>query len=671
MSDLKSRVFMVKDFVRIQDLVAEYTGLGKEQNGKFMVRCPFHMENNPSMVVRIHNKTFKCYACGVAGDVFGFVMEMTGCSFYEALTSLEARAGILPPTQYNSSAKPFTPKSKSAANTLPSNSCSSAPNTLPSNPGDSSSGLTASFGSDSSGNSTAVTSSTEVISSSSSGSYISDSNTADGIFDTTASSDGATSSPSPSGNPASGSSSNTADGTALTPGGASDGTLFGFGDAKRVAIKEELSRVMLIELNTEFLKVLGGYDPQCEGLLKVYVDFEVGVSPWHWSYRGDKLFKGMLDRVVFPLRDVQGVLVGFSARHKSALPPPDGWGKGCPKYINSAGSALFKKRELLYGLHRTAPAIRLRGFAFLVEGYKDVLAMVAAGFGNTAGLCGLEITEGHLDLLAGLCTRVVLLTDGDVRGQAAVPKFEGLLKGAGFGVLSLSLPEGEDPDSLFRQLGAEGLRTLIESLLCPPRLLSPVLPTSNSISEDSILLSVSDKLISPHPVPDFRTEEVVLPCLEQVKPSPTTVSEPSLAEAKTSFGGAESLPTAVLETSLTDTKLSFDGAESSPVEVSESSLTDTISSFDGTMSGSPEVKPTGGEGENSGIPNVAGEDTAEVEPAAVSEEDLLIRDVDSLVASLAYVARPTEKQRMIARLSTLREQLVKVSAHLNRPPSVL
>ncbi|WP_446773541.1 CHC2 zinc finger domain-containing protein [Macellibacteroides fermentans] len=609
MSDLKSRVFMVKDFVRIQDLVAEYTGLGKEQNGKFMVRCPFHGENNPSMVVRIHRKSFKCYACGVAGDVFGFVMEMTGCSFYEALTSLEARAGISPPTQYNSSAKPFTPKSKSAANTLPSNS------------GDSSSGLTASFGSDSSANSTAVKSPTEVISSSSLGSSISDSNTSDGISVTTA-----------------------------FPDGASCGVLPGFEGAKRVVKKEEeLSRVMLIELNTEFLKGLGGYDPQCEGLIKVYVDFEVGVSPWHWSYRGDKLFKGMLDRVVFPLRDAQGVLVGFSARHKSALPPPDGWGKGCPKYINSAGSALFKKRELLYGLHRTAKAIRLRGFAFLVEGYKDVLAMVAAGFGNTAGLCGLEITEGHLDLLAGLCTRVVLLTDGDVRGQAAVPKFEGLLKGAGFGVLSLSLPDGEDPDSLFRQLGAEGLRTLIESLLCPPRLLSPVLPPSDSMSEDSILLSVSDKLISPLPESYFRTEEVVLPCSEQEKSSPTAVSEPYLAEAKSSF----------------------DGAKSIPAEVSESSLMDTKSSFDGTVSGSPEVKPSGCDAENSGVPNAAGEDTAEVEPAAVSEEDLLIRDVDSLVASLAYVARPTEKQRMIARLSTLREQLVKVSALLNRPPSVL
>lgn len=146
------------------------------------------------------------------------------------------------------------------------------------------------------------------------------------------------------------------------------------------------------------------------------------------------------------------------------------------------------------------------------------------------------------------------------------------------------------------------------------------------MSEESILLSVSDKIISPLPESYFRTEEVVLPCSEQEKSSPTAVSEPYLAEAKSSFDGAKSIPAAVSESSLAEAKLSFDGIESSP---------------------------------------------AAVESAAVSEEDLLIRDVDSLVASLAYVARPTEKQRMIARLSTLREQLVKVSALLNRPPSVL
>ena len=127
---------------------------------------------------------------------------------------------------------------------------------------------------------------------------------------------------------------------------------------------------------------------------------------------------------------------------------------------------------------------------------------------------------------------------------------------------------------------------------------------------------------------DFRIEEVVLPYSEQEEPS---------------FGGAESLPMEVSEPSLAKAKLSFDGAKSIPAEVSESSLAEAKLSFD----------------------------WIESSPAAVSEEDLLIRDVDSLVASLAYVARPTEKQRMIARLSTLREQLVKVSALLNRPPSVL
>ncbi|MFA6817130.1 MAG: toprim domain-containing protein, partial [Lentisphaeria bacterium] len=71
-------------------------------------------------------------------------------------------------------------------------------------------------------------------------------------------------------------------------------------------------------------------------------------------------------------------------------------------------------------------------------------------------------------LLAGLCTRVVLLTDGDERGQAAVPKLEGVLKAAGFDTLALALPPGEDPDSLFRSLTGPGLVTLIRSLLLPP-----------------------------------------------------------------------------------------------------------------------------------------------------------------------------------------------------------
>ena len=237
------------------------------------------------------------------------------------------------------------------------------------------------------------------------------------------------------------------------------------------AVSEEVVRKGLLEGNAWFLRFLQGYDPGCAGLGEGYLNFEVGVAPKDFSFRGPAMFKGMLDRVVFPMRDAEGVLVGFSARHRSAVPPSGKWGAGCPKYVNSASSVLFRKRELLYGLHLAKKAIRRFGYAVLVEGYKDVIAMHVAGFTNTVGLCGLELTADHVDLLAGLCTRVVLLTDGDERGQAAVPKLEGVLKAAGFDTLALALPPGEDPDSLFRSLSGPGLVTLIRSLMLPPEVL--------------------------------------------------------------------------------------------------------------------------------------------------------------------------------------------------------
>ena len=240
------------------------------------------------------------------------------------------------------------------------------------------------------------------------------------------------------------------------------------GAAPAAAPSEEVVRKGLLEGNAWFLRFLQGYDPGCAGLGEGYLNFEVGVAPKDFSFRGPAMFKGMLDRVVFPMRDAEGVLVGFSARHRSAVPPSGKWGAGCPKYVNSASSVLFRKRELLYGLHLAKKAIRRFGYAVLVEGYKDVIAMHVAGFTNTVGLCGLELTADHVDLLAGLCTRVVLLTDGDERGQAAVPKLEGVLKAAGFDTLALALPPGEDPDSLFRSLTGPGLVTLIRSLMLPP-----------------------------------------------------------------------------------------------------------------------------------------------------------------------------------------------------------
>lgn len=405
------RAKVVKERVDIRSVVGEWVALSSERAGKSMGLCPFHADHHPSLVVNSNRKSFVCYACGEKGDVLAFVMRKEGCSFYEALLRLEARAGILPPASQGAAAPAF--RGKEAAAPAPSSSSS--------------------------------------------------------LFDS--------------------------EGDSL-PFDSSDEDLVQIRKRKEeVLIREELLR-----MNGVFLKGLERYDPGCEGLGMGYLDFEVGFAPKPAVYRGEGIFRPMLDRVIFPLRDENGLLVGFSARHRTSVAPGEKWAKGCPKYINSAASVLFRKGEVLYGLYRAKKAIRRAGYAILVEGYKDVIAMHVAGFEQTVGLGGVELTQGHIGLLEDLCTRVVVLTDGDEPGRKAASKIVTALQTVGFGTLALSLPDGEDPDSLFRSLAAEGLAVFIQSLLVPPELLAP-LPAQlaqQMPSEGEVVVDI-DRLVAALP----------------------------------------------------------------------------------------------------------------------------------------------------------------------------
>lgn len=395
------RAKVVKERVDIRSVVGEWVALSSERAGKSMGLCPFHADHHPSLVVNSNRKSFVCYACGEKGDVLAFVMRKEGCSFYEALLRLEARAGILPPASQGAAAP--------------------APSSSPS------------------------------------------------LFDR--------------------------EGDSL-PFDSSDEDLVQI----RKREEEVLIREELLRMNGVFLKGLERYDPGCEGLGMGYLDFEVGFAPKPAVYRGEKIFRPMLDRVIFPLRDENGLLVGFSARHRASVAPGEKWGKDSPKYINSAASVLFRKGEVLYGLYRAKKAIRRAGYAILVEGYKDVIAMHVAGFEQTVGLGGVELTQGHIGLLEDLCTRVVVLTDGDEPGRKAATKIVTALQTVGFGTLVLSLPEGEDPDSLFRSLAAEGLAVFIQSLLVPPELLAP-LPAQlaqQMPSEGEVVVDI-DRLVAALP----------------------------------------------------------------------------------------------------------------------------------------------------------------------------
>ena len=199
-----------------------------------------------------------------------------------------------------------------------------------------------------------------------------------------------------------------------------------------------------LEKNLEFFSSLLPAASGDSDLTPTWLDFEVGTSPA--MVAGE--WKAMRNRLVFPIRDEEGILVGFGARRLTEAP-------GSPKYINSPTSELYRKNELLYGLHIARKAIREKGYAILVEGYKDVLAMHAAGFGNTVALCGTALCDGHIALLKKYTSRVLVMLDADTAGRNASEKAVSLLRMQGIRAYGVELPEGEDPDSLFRLWGKE------------------------------------------------------------------------------------------------------------------------------------------------------------------------------------------------------------------------
>lgn len=142
-------------------------------------------------------------------------------------------------------------------------------------------------------------------------------------------------------------------------------------------------------------------------------------------------------RVIFPIRDALGRLVGFAGRVL---------GDGTPKYLNSPESELFRKGELLYALDKARAEIRKGGEVLVVEGYMDVIALHQAGFGNAVATLGTALTAAHAEALARLdAKRVQLAFDSDEAGQRAT--LAGLDQTATRRLLvsAVTVPHGKDP----------------------------------------------------------------------------------------------------------------------------------------------------------------------------------------------------------------------------------
>ena len=175
-----------------------------------------------------------------------------------------------------------------------------------------------------------------------------------------------------------------------------------------------------------------------------------GSEPWYDRFR---------DRVMFPIRDPRGRVLGFGGRLLGA---------GEPKYLNSPETALFHKGQELYGLHEIRLARTALKRLVVVEGYMDVVRLHQAGVAYAVATLGTATTPEHLKRVFRLVSEVVFAFDGDRAGRAAAWRaLQNVLPELREGreLRFLFLPEGEDPDSLVGREGATAFEARLASAM--------------------------------------------------------------------------------------------------------------------------------------------------------------------------------------------------------------
>jgi DNA primase len=164
------------------------------------------------------------------------------------------------------------------------------------------------------------------------------------------------------------------------------------------------------------------------------------------------------DRVMFPIRDVQGRTVGFGGRILPSSPFVD----RAPKYYNSSETPLFSKSEQLYGIDQARQAATKTGYLAIVEGYTDVLMAHQCGIANVVATMGTALNARHVGQLRRLAGRVVLVFDADAGGDTGVDRAIELFVSNDIDLRVASLPAGLDPCDLLAKEGATPFRAALE-----------------------------------------------------------------------------------------------------------------------------------------------------------------------------------------------------------------
>jgi len=208
--------------------------------------------------------------------------------------------------------------------------------------------------------------------------------------------------------------------------------------------------------------------------------FKLGYAPVGWDFLSNKVVKSSLtlgeaeeagllvrkdkggfydrfrDRVLFPIFELTGRIVGFGGRIL---------GEGEPKYLNTPETLIFDKGRMLFGLYQHRDAIRKSRQAVVVEGNFDLLALASHGVDNVVAPLGTALTQAQIRLLKGYADEVILLFDGDEAGIKAAMRSVPLFLAEQVAARVALLPSMHDPDTYIRAHGKEGLEKYLVNAL--------------------------------------------------------------------------------------------------------------------------------------------------------------------------------------------------------------
>ena len=171
------------------------------------------------------------------------------------------------------------------------------------------------------------------------------------------------------------------------------------------------------------------------------------------SQKNGNIFDRFRDRLMFPIIDVRGNVIGFGGRIIKNDP-------NAAKYLNSPETLIFNKRKNLFGLNLAKKS--KAGSLILVEGNIDVVALHQYGFDNAIASLGTSLTEEQAALMTRYAEQIILIYDGDKAGQNATQRAIPILEKAGLQVNVLQLKDAKDPDEFLKKFGADRFKLLLE-----------------------------------------------------------------------------------------------------------------------------------------------------------------------------------------------------------------